>query len=253
MENKPGQNGRVALVTGGMGGIGEAVAKVLHDAGHTVLVTHSPNNDHVKAWLDQHAANGYIYETYGVDVADFASCQQMAAAIEAKGHKVDILVNNAGITRDGRFLKMSKDDWEVVMHTNLDSMFNVTKQFCAGMVERGWGRIVNIGSINGTKGQFGQCNYAATKAGIHGFTESLALEVARHGVTVNTVSPGYTNTHMVAAVPKEVLDSKVIPLIPVGRLGQPEEIAALVAFICSPEAAFMTGSNVAMNGGQHMY
>ncbi|OOG38583.1 MULTISPECIES: acetoacetyl-CoA reductase [unclassified Rhodanobacter] len=243
----------VALVTGGMGGIGEAIAKVLHDAGDTVLVTHSPCNDRVGAWLDHQASSGYQYKAYPVDVAEFASCQRMAEAIAKDGHKVDILINNAGITRDGRFLKMSKDDWEAVMHTNLDSMFNVTKQFCGGMVEQGWGRIVNIGSINGTRGQFGQCNYAATKAGIHGFSESLALEVARHGVTVNTVSPGYTATRMVSAVPKEVLESKIIPLIPVGRLGQPEEIAALVGFICSDSAAFMTGSNVAMNGGQHMY
>jgi acetoacetyl-CoA reductase len=139
------------------------------------------------------------------------------------------------------------------MHVNLDSIFNVTRQFCSGMVEQGWGRIVNIGSINGTKGQFGQCNYAASKAGMHGFTESLALEVAGRGVTVNTVSPGYIATPMVSAVPKEVLETKVIPLIPVGRLGQPEEVAALVGFVCSDSAAFMTGSNVAMNGGQHMY
>ncbi|OOG63474.1 beta-ketoacyl-ACP reductase [Rhodanobacter sp. B04] len=243
----------VALVSGGMGGIGEAIAKVLHDAGHTVLVTHSPHNDHVGSWLEHQAALGYQYKAYPVDVAEFASCQCMAEAVAQDGYKVDILVNNAGITRDGRFLKMSKDDWDAVMHTDLDSMFNVTKQFCGGMVERGWGRIVNIGSINGTKGQFGQCNYAAAKAGIHGFTESLALEVARHGVTVNTVSPGYTATHMVSAVPREVLETKIIPLIPVGRLGQPEEIAALVGFICTDAAAFMTGSNVAMNGGQHMY
>lgn len=243
----------VALVTGGMGGIGGAIAKVLHDAGHAVLVTHSPGNDHVDAWLEQQASLGYTYKAYPVDVADFASCQRMAEAIAKDGYLVDILVNNAGITRDGRFLKMGKSDWDAVMHTNLDSIFNVTKQFCSGMVEQGWGRIVNIGSINGTKGQFGQCNYAASKAGMHGFTESLALEVAGRGVTVNTVSPGYIATPMVSAVPRDVLETKVIPLIPVGRLGQPEEIAALVGFICSDSAAFMTGSNVAMNGGQHMY
>lgn len=244
---------RVALVTGGMGGIGEAIAQALHQAGHTVLVTHSPHNDHVDTWLQESAARGYRYKSYAVDVADFESCQCMADRIVKDDYHVDVLVNNAGITRDGRFLKMSRDDWEIVMHTDLDSMFNVTKQFCAGMVSRGWGRIVNIGSINGTKGQYGQCNYAAAKAGIHGFTESLALEVARNGVTVNTVSPGYTDTHMVASVPKEVLETKVIPQIPVGRLGRPEEIAALVAFLCGDSAAFITGSNLAINGGQHMY
>jgi acetoacetyl-CoA reductase len=245
--------GRVALVTGGMGGIGEAIAKALYDAGCTVLVTHSPHNDHVDTWLLDQVTQGYHFKAYAVDVADFLSCERMAAEIAKDGHMVDILVNNAGITRDAKFLKMSREEWEIVMHTDLDSMYNVTKQFCADMVDGGWGRIINIGSINGTKGQFGQCNYAAAKAGIHGFTESLALEVARHGITVNTVSPGYTDTHMVTAVPKDVLESKVIPLIPVGRLGRPEEIAALVAFICSDAAAFMTGSNIAINGGQHMY
>lgn len=243
----------VALVTGGMGGIGEAIARILHDAGHVVLVTHSPGNDHVDAWLRQQAAEGRHFVAYAADVADFESCRRLAEAIAADGYTVDILVNNAGITRDVRFQKMSREDWQAVMHTDLDSMFNVTRQFCDGMVAQRWGRIVNIGSVNGTKGQFGQCNYAAAKAGIHGFTESLALELARHGVTVNTVSPGYTATHMVSAVPPDVLEAKVIPQIPVGRLGRPEEIAALVGFICSDSAAFMTGSNVAMNGGQHMY
>ncbi|HEX8777565.1 MAG TPA: acetoacetyl-CoA reductase [Rhodanobacter sp.] len=244
---------RVALVTGGMGGIGEAIAVALHDAGHAVLVTHSPHNDHVDAWLAQHLQQGRRFSAYAVDVGDFEACRRMAGEIAGDGYEVDILVNNAGITRDARFLKMSREDWDLVMHTDLDSMFNVTKQFCAGMVGRGWGRIVNIGSINGTRGQYGQCNYAAAKAGIHGFTESLAQEVARHGVTVNTVSPGYTDTHMVASVPREVLESKVIPQIPVGRLGRPEEIAALVAFVCGESAAFITGSNLAINGGQHMY
>lgn len=243
----------VALVTGGMGGIGEAIARVLHEAGHTVLVTHSPGNDRVDSWMEQQTSKGYRYRAYAADVADYASCQRLGEAVAADGYQVDILINNAGITRDVRLQKMSRDDWAAVMHTNLDSMFNVTKQFCDGMVQQHWGRIVNISSVNGSKGQFGQCNYAAAKAGVHGFTESLALEVARYGVTVNTVSPGYTATQMVSSVPKEVLESKIIPQIPVGRLGQPEEIAALVGFICSEAAAFMTGSNVAMNGGQHMY
>ncbi|HEY8326897.1 MAG TPA: acetoacetyl-CoA reductase [Rhodanobacter sp.] len=245
-------NRRTALVTGGMGGLGEAIARVLHEAGHAVLVTHSPSNDHVESWLAQQATAGYRYVAYGVDVADHESCQHMAERIQADGHAVDILVNNAGITRDSTFRKLTKVNWDAVLRTNLDSVFNVTKPFCEGMVERGWGRIVNISSINGSKGQFGQTNYAAAKAGIHGFTKSLALEVARKGVTVNTVSPGYLATSMVTAVPKEVLESQIISQIPVGRLGRPEEIAALVGFICSETAGFMTGSNVAMNGGHHM-
>ena len=243
----------VALVTGGMGGIGEAIAQALHDAGCAVLVTHSPHNDHADAWLRDQLAQGYRFKAYGVDVADFASCQRMAGDIAKDGYKVDILVNNAGITRDGRFLKMSRDDWEMVMHTDLDSMFNVTKQFCADMTERGWGRIVNISSVNGSKGSVGQTNYAAAKAGMHGFTKSLALEVARKGVTVNTVSPGYLATKMVTAIPQDILDTKILPQIPAGRLGKPEEVAALVAYLCSEEAGFVTGSNIAINGGQHMH
>lgn len=246
-------NKRTALVTGGMGGLGEAIARKLHDAGHTVLVTHSPGNDHVQAWLDKQTDQGYQFHAYSTDISDFDVCEAMAAQIKSDGYLIDILINNAGITRDTTFRKMSKIDWDAVLRTNLDSMFNVTKPFADDMAERGWGRIVNISSVNGSKGQFGQTNYAAAKAGIHGFTKSLALELARKNVTVNTVSPGYLDTQMVAAIPKDVLESKVISQIPVGRLGQPSELAALIAFICSEEAAFMTGSNVAMNGGQHMY
>ncbi|GAA5232010.1 acetoacetyl-CoA reductase [Verticiella sediminum] len=244
---------RTALVTGGMGGLGEAIARELHGRGHTVLVTHSPANDHVGNWLEKQAADGYRFIAYGVDVADDAACAAMAASIAADGHAVDILVNNAGITRDGTFRKMSKVNWDAVLRTNLDSMFNVTHPLIEGMIDRGWGRIVNISSINGSKGQFGQANYSAAKAGIHGFTKALAQEVARKGVTVNTVSPGYLETKMVTAVPKDVLESQIIANIPVGRLGRPAEIAALVGFIASEAGAFMTGSNVAMNGGQHMY
>ena len=245
--------GRTALVTGGTSGLGEAIARRLHDAGCAVLVTHTPANARVRRWLDEQAAQGYRFEAHPVDVADFDSCQALAAQLLAGGRQVDILVNDAGITRDGTLRKMSKENWDAVLRTNLDSMFNMTRPFIDGMIERGWGRVVNISSINGSKGQFGQTNYAAAKAGIHGFTKSLALEVARKGVTVNTVSPGYLDTRMVAAVPKDVLESQVIPQIPVGRLGRPEEVAALVAFVCSDDAAFMTGSNIAMNGGQHMY
>jgi acetoacetyl-CoA reductase len=242
-----------ALVTGGTGGLGQAIARALHAQGHTVLVTHSPGNDHVQAWLSQQTAEGYHFQAYGTDVADEAACLAMAERIRADGHRVDILVNNAGITRDSSFRKMRKPGWDSVLRTNLDSMFNVTHPFVDDMIEAGWGRIVNIASINGSKGQFGQTNYTAAKAGIHGFTKSLALELACKGITVNTVSPGYMDTPMVAAVPRDVLENQIISQIPVGRLGRPEEIGALVAFVCGDLAAFMTGSNLAMNGGQHMY
>ncbi len=244
---------RTALITGGLGCLGTAIAQALHDAGHAVLLTHSPGRQDVKAWLDGHAQAGYRYAAYPVDVADYDSCAACADRIHGDGRQVDILINNAGITRDSTLRKLSRVDWDIVMRTNLDSMFNMTKPFCEGMVERGWGRIVNISSVNGSKGAFGQSNYSAAKSGIYGFTKSLALEVARKGVTVNAVSPGYLDSAMVAKVPKDVLESQIISQIPVGRLGQPSEIAALVAFICSEPAAFMTGANLAMNGGQHMY
>ena len=243
--------GHTALVTGGTGGLGAAIARALHDAGHAVLVTHSPGNARIHAWLEAQAADGYRFAAYAGDVADEASCRDMVERIHADGHAVDILVNNAGITRDGSFRKMAKDKWDAVLRTNLDSMFNVTRPLIDGMLERGWGRVINISSINGDKGQFGQTNYAAAKAGIHGFTKALALEVARKGVTVNTVSPGYLATQMVMDVPEDVRN-QIIAGIPVGRLGQPEEIAALVAFVASRHAGFLTGSNLSMNGGQHM-
>jgi acetoacetyl-CoA reductase len=174
------------------------------------------------------------------------------AEIQSKVGPVDILVNNAGITKDMTFKKMGKVDWDAVINTNLNSVFNMTKPVVEGMVERGWGRIINVSSVNGSKGAFGQTNYAAAKAGMHGFTKSLALEVARKGVTVNTISPGYIGTKMVTAIPKEILDTKIIPQIPVGRLGKPEEIAGLIIYLASDEAAFVTGANIAINGGQHM-
>jgi len=243
---------RTALITGGMGCLGEAIAQALHDAGLRVIVTHSPGRDDVQAWLEAHAAQGRHYLTYEMDVADEASCNACAERVRADGHAVDVLINNAGITRDASFRKMRKVDWDAVMHTNLDSLFNVTKAFVDGMVDRGWGRIVNIASVNGSKGAFGQTNYAASKAGMHGFTKSLALELAAKGVTVNTVSPGYLQTRMVMQVPEEVLKTKVLSQIPLGRLGRTDEVAALIAFVCSDAAAFMTGANLAMNGGQHM-
>ena len=243
---------RTALVTGGNRGLGAAIARSLHDAGHRVIVTHTPGNPTIDQWQHTQAAQGYGFAAYGVDVSDYESAQELARRIHVDGHRIDILVNNAGITRDATLRKMDKVGWDAVLRTNLDSMFNVTKPFIDPMVERGWGRIINVSSINGSKGQFGQTNYSAAKAGVHGFTKALALEVARKGVTVNTVSPGYLATEMVMAVRGDVRQ-KIIDAIPVGRLGQPAEIAELVAFIASEAAAFMTGSNVAMNGGQHMY
>ena len=235
-----GSTTHTALVTGGMGGLGEAIARHLHDAGHTVLVTHARSDEAANLWLRKQADAGYTFQCYAVDVADWASTQAMAERIAADGHVVDILVNNAGITRDATFRKLSKENWDV------------TRLFIDGMLERGWGRIVNISSINGSKGQFGQTNYSAAKAGIHGFTKALAQEVARKGITVNTISPGYLATQMVMAMPEDVRN-QIIAGIPVGRLGEPDEIAALIGFVAGDAAGFLTGSNLSINGGQHMY
>jgi len=243
---------KIAVVTGGMGGIGEAICMRLAQAGHKVVATYSPGNTKAEQWMKDMKSRGFEFQAVQVDVTDFDSAQKAVAKIQAEVGSIDILVNNAGITRDATFRKMGKPDWDAVMRTNLDSVFNVTKPVCDGMMDRGWGRIINISSINGQKGAFGQTNYSAAKAGMHGFTKALALEVARKGVTVNTISPGYIGTKMVLAVPKDVLDTKIIPQIPVGRLGKPEEVAALVAYLCTDEAAFLTGANIAINGGQHM-
>jgi acetoacetyl-CoA reductase len=243
---------RVGVITGGMGGLGESISTKMQAAGYRVVVTHSPGNKKVQQWLDEHKVAGRTFAAYGVDVADYDSCAECVSRITKDVGPIDILVNNAGITRDGTFKKMSKGDWDAVIRTNLDSVFNMTKQVMDGMVERGWGRVINVSSVNGSKGAFGQTNYSAAKAGMHGFTKALALEVARKGVTVNTISPGYIGTKMVMAIPKEVLDSKILPQIPLGRLGKPEEIAGLIIYLCSDEAAFVTGANIAINGGQHM-
>lgn len=242
----------IALVTGGMGGLGEAIAIRLQEQGFRVAVTHSPGNERVAGWLDAQRSSGRDFGAYAVDVADFASCQQCAEKVLAEIGPVDVLINNAGITRDTTFKKMTKETWDAVLRTDLDSLFHMTKPFFAGMLERGWGRIVNVSSVNGCKGAYGQTNYSAAKAGIHGFTKALALECADKGITVNTVSPGYLDTAMVRAVPQEVLQSKVLPQIPMGRLGKPSEVAALIAFLCSDDAAFITGANISINGGQHM-
>ena len=243
---------RVAVITGGMGGLGESISTKMHAAGYRVVVTYSPGNTKAQQWLADYKAKGIDFAAYPVDVADFDSCKACIARVEQGVGPVEILVNNAGITRDTTFKKMTKTDWDAVIRTNLDSVFNMTKQVMDGMVERGWGRVVNVSSVNGSKGAFGQTNYSAAKAGMHGFTKALALEVARKGVTVNTISPGYIGTKMVTAIPKEILDGKIIPQIPVGRLGKPEEVAGLIIYLCSEEAAFVTGANIAINGGQHM-
>ena len=243
---------KIALVTGGMGGIGEAISIRLHDVGHAVVVTYSPSNTGADEWLARMEASSRQFRAFPVDVGDYESCQRCVAQIKAEVGPIDILVNNAGITRDASFKKLEKGGWDAVMRTNLDSVFNMTKHCYEDMTSRGWGRIVNISSVIGNKGGFGQTNYAAAKAGMHGFTKSLALEVARKGVTVNTVSPGFIATRMVTAVPDEIMQTKILPEIPVGRLGKPEEVAALVAYLCSNEAAFVTGANISINGGQHL-
>ncbi|MBI4995916.1 MAG: acetoacetyl-CoA reductase [Rhodocyclales bacterium] len=244
---------RVALVTGGMGGLGEAICIKLAALGDKVVTTYSPNNAKAQDWLRKMNDMGYGFKGYACDVTDYDSCKACVEQVQKDLGPVDVLVNNAGITRDMTFKKMTKADWDAVMHTNLDSVFNMTKHVMDGMVERGWGRVINISSVNGTKGAFGQTNYSAAKAGMHGFTKALALEVARKGVTVNTISPGYIGTKMVMAIPQEVLDTKILPQIPQARLGKPEEVAGLVAYLASEEAAFVTGANISINGGQHMF
>jgi acetoacetyl-CoA reductase len=236
-----------------MGGLGEAICIKLAALGYTVVTTHSPGNTKVAEWLGSMKRQGYDFRAYACDVATFDSAASCVRNVVSELGPIDVLVNNAGITRDMTFRKMDKTNWDAVIQTNLDSCFNMAKQVCDGMVERAWGRIINISSVNGQKGAFGQTNYSAAKAGMHGFTKALALEVARKGVTVNTISPGYIGTKMVMAIPRDVLDSKIVPQIPMGRLGKPEEVAGLVAYLASDEAAFLTGANIAINGGQHMF
>ena len=244
---------RIALVTGGTGGLGEAICLKLAALGDQVITTCSPNNKNAQEWLSQMKEKGFHFEAVPCDVSDWESSKACVEEVKNKFGNIDILINNAGITRDMTFRKMTKADWDAVMHTNLDSVFNMTKQVIDSMIDRGWGRVINISSVNGTKGAFGQTNYSAAKAGMHGFTKSLALEVARKGVTVNTISPGYIGTKMVTAIPADVLDTKIIPQIPQSRLGKPEEVAGLVAYLASEEAAFVTGANISINGGQHMF
>jgi len=242
----------VALVTGGMGGLGEAICQTLYEHNFDVVTTYSPGNDHASTWLSTQKEAGFNFSGYLIDVADHASCINGVRKIISDLGRIDVLVNNAGITRDTTLRKMSLADWQSVTRTNLDSVFNMTKQVLDGMLECRWGRIVNISSVNGQKGAFGQANYAAAKAGLHGFTKAVALEMASKGITVNTVSPGYLRTKMVAKIPLEFLELKILPEIPMGRLGEPKEVASLVAYLCSDDAAFITGANIAINGGQYM-
>jgi acetoacetyl-CoA reductase len=243
---------KVALVTGGMGGLGTAICRRLHAAGYRVAATYSPGNEEAQHWIEAQKDDGFRFSGYKVDVADYAECEWMMQKLLAEMGRVDVLVNNAGITRDQSMRNMKPEDWTAVLRTNLDSVFNMSKQALEPMLAQKWGRIINISSVNGQKGAFGQTNYAAAKAGMHGFTKALALEVARHGITVNTVSPGYLRTRMVTKVPGEIMTSKILPQIPMGRLGEPDEVAALVAYLTSEEAGFITGANIAINGGQHM-
>lgn len=241
---------RTALVTGGTGGIGSAIVRYLAKQGHRVASNYR-NPEKAEAWRKAMAAEGIDVCLVAGDVSDPEACAAMVKEIEEKCGPIEILVNNAGITRDTTFHKMKYDQWMDVVNTNLNACFNVTRPVIEGMRARKWGRIVQISSINGQKGQYGQANYAAAKAGMHGFTISLAQENAKFGITVNTVSPGYVATDMVMAVPEEVR-TKIEAQIPVGRLGKPEEIAHAVAFLTGEETAWMTGANLAINGGQYM-
>ncbi len=238
-----------AYVTGGMGGIGTAICHRLHKEGFKVICGCGPTRDYAK-WLEEQKALGFTFYASVGNVADWQSTVDAFTKAVAEHGPIDVLVNNAGITRDRMFLKMSVDDWRTVIDTNLNSMFNVTKQVVPGMVERGWGRIIQIGSMNGEKGQAGQTNYSAAKAGMHGFTMALALELASKGVTVNTVSPGYIGTEMVRSIKQEVLD-KIISTIPVKRLGTPDEIGSIVAWLAGEESGFTTGADFSCNGGLH--
>jgi acetoacetyl-CoA reductase len=242
---------RVALVTGGMGGIGTAICRRLCATGYVVIAGCGPGSQRRERWLAEMRAEGHeVYSAAG-NVADWDSTRDAIERARREAGEVDVLVNNAGITRDGTFRKMSNEQWHQVIETNLNSLFHVTKQVIDGMLDRGWGRIINISSVNGQRGQFGQTNYSTAKAGIHGFTMALAQEVAGRGVTVNTVSPGYIGTEMVRAVKPEIL-AGIVNSIPVKRLGEPDEIASIVAWLASDEAAFATGADFSLNGGLHM-
>jgi acetoacetyl-CoA reductase len=244
-------NKRIVLVTGATGGLGTAMCKKLYQDGFRVV-----GNYHTKEkadkWKTQMHEEGFDIDLFYGDVSDYESSGKMIADIEEKIGKVDTLVNNAGITRDGRLINMKPEDWHAVINTNLNSVFNCTRHVIQGMIDRNFGRIINISSVNGQRGQFGQTNYSAAKAGMHGFTKSLSMEVAKYGVTVNTISPGYIGTDMVMAVPEKVLN-QIVAQVPLGRLGGTHEVAHLVSFLASEETSFITGANYSINGGQHVY
>ncbi len=242
---------RVVFVTGGMGGIGSAICRRLAGAGHTVVAGCLPGYARKDEWLAGMRREGLRVHDAEGNVADYESCASMFSTVRSAVGNVDILVNNAGITRDALFKRMTERDWLEVINTNLNSVFNVTRQVVDGMTERGWGRIVNISSVNAIKGQFGQTNYSAAKAGMAGFSKALAQEVVKKGVTVNTVSPGYVETDLVRAIRPDVR-AQIVASIPMGRLARPEEVAAVVAFLASEEAGYITGANISVNGGMHM-
>lgn len=242
---------KVVLVTGATGGLGTAMCKKLMEDGYTVAANYR-SKEKAEAWKQKMHDDGVEVHLYEGDVTDYESVGRMVTAIEAELGHISVLVNNAGITRDGRFAKMSPEDWHAVVSTNLDSVFNCARQVINGMIDRKFGRIINISSVNGQRGQFGQANYSAAKAGMHGFTKTLAMEVAKYGITVNTISPGYIGTDMVMAVEQKYRDA-IVAQIPVGRLGGTHEVAYLVSFLASEGAAFITGANYSINGGQHVY
>jgi acetoacetyl-CoA reductase len=246
---------KIALVTGGTGGLGEAICRKLVDAGFHVVAGYNSggNHDKAKAWQEEQRKAGYEIDVAYGDVTNAESCAECIATVkELTGRDVDVLVNNAGITRDGQFKKMSWEQWNEVLSANLDSMFHMTRLVINPMIDNGWGRVINISSVNAQKGQFGQTNYSAAKAGIHGFTKALAQEVAAKGVTVNTVSPGYVMTPMVAKIDDAILE-KIAKTIPVGRLGEPDEIGRIVTFLAEEESAYITGADFSINGGLHMF
>ncbi len=245
------QQKRIVLVTGATGGLGTAMCEALYKQGYHVVANYR-NQEKADAWKKTMEAKGVAVDLVYGEVSDYESCGKMMAEIEQKMGPVDVLVNNAGITRDIAFRKMSYEQWKDVLSSNLDSVFNCSRHVINGMIDRNWGRIINISSVNGQRGQFGQANYSAAKAGMHGFTKTLAMEVARKGITVNTISPGYIGTDMVMAV-KEEIRNQIVEQIPMGRLGGTEEVAHLVCFLASDQASFITGANYSINGGQHVY